>query len=198
MYNKSGNLLRIETTINNTRDFKVYRCPDDDQGRPASWQKLRKGVCDLHRRCEVSNQANERYADALSAMQVQETLREVASSACNPVAKGRRRYRALNPWNAEDHKVLAFLANGKLALNGFRNQHLRAWLCPDVGKKSPEEQKRLSARTTRRIRLLRAHGLIRKMPRVNRYVLTAEGHKFSTALLGASAVSVQQLMEAAA
>ncbi|MBE7546551.1 MAG: hypothetical protein HS127_11235 [Planctomycetia bacterium] len=27
MYNKSGSLLRIETTINNTRDFKVFRVP---------------------------------------------------------------------------------------------------------------------------------------------------------------------------
>ena len=25
MYNKSGSILRIETTINNTRDFKVFR-----------------------------------------------------------------------------------------------------------------------------------------------------------------------------
>ena len=48
MYNKSGSLLRIETTINNTRDFKVFRRPNDDEGKPASWQKMRKGVSDLH------------------------------------------------------------------------------------------------------------------------------------------------------
>src|SRR3990172_2666520 len=63
MYNKSGSLLRIETTINNTRDFKVFRRPNDDEGKPASWQKMRKGVSDLHRRCEVSQQCNDRYGD---------------------------------------------------------------------------------------------------------------------------------------
>ena len=31
MYNKSGSILRIETTINKTRDFKVFRHPDDDK-----------------------------------------------------------------------------------------------------------------------------------------------------------------------
>src|SRR4030067_2986679 len=39
MYNKSGSILRIETTINSTRDFKVYRHPDDNLNRPAAWQK---------------------------------------------------------------------------------------------------------------------------------------------------------------
>jgi hypothetical protein len=34
MNNKSGSLLRIETTINNTRDFKVFRSPNDDESKP--------------------------------------------------------------------------------------------------------------------------------------------------------------------
>ena len=85
MYNKSGSLLRIETTINNTLDFKVFRHPNDDEGEPASWQKMRKGVSDLHRRCEVSRQCNDRYGDALAAAQVEEKLKEVVCGACNLV-----------------------------------------------------------------------------------------------------------------
>jgi hypothetical protein len=42
MYNKSGSILRIETTINDTKEFKVFRHPDDDKHRPASWQNMRK------------------------------------------------------------------------------------------------------------------------------------------------------------
>jgi len=87
MYNKSGSILRIETTINKTRDFKVYRHPDDDKNRPASWQKMRKGVNDLHRRCQVSDQCNERYGDALASAQVGEKLKEVVSPACNRIKK---------------------------------------------------------------------------------------------------------------
>lgn len=197
MYNKSGNVLRFETTINNTRDFKVYRCPADDTRKPASWQPLRKGVSDLHRRGEVSNQANERYAEAISAIHVKETLRQVVAPACKPRAKNRRRYRALNPWHPEDHKLLTFVAKGELAINGFRNKNLRAWLYPDADGQKPEEQTRLSSKATRRIRLLRAHGLIRKVTGTNRYVVTSKGHKFSTALIGASALPVEQIMEKA-
>ena len=117
MYNKSGSILRIETTINNTRDFKVFRHPDDDKGRPASWQKMRKGVSDLHRRCEVSQQCNKRYTDALAAAQVEEKLKEVVTGACNKVVKEGKRYRGLNPWQQEDYRLLMFLAKGENSIN---------------------------------------------------------------------------------
>ena len=195
MYNKSGNLLRFETTINNTRDFKVYRHPNDDKTRPKSWQKLRKGVADLYRRSQVSDKCNTRYADAIASAQVNQTLKEVASSCCNVVRKNKKRFRALNPWNIEDYKLLTFLGKGELAINGFRNKDLRNWLYPNNADKN--EERRLTGRVTRRIRLLRAHGLIRKAPHVNRYVLTEKGQKFSTALLSVSNVEVQELMKVA-
>ena len=52
-------------------------------------------------------------------------------------------------------------------------------------------KKRDAGRTTRRLKLLRVHGLIRKVPKVNRYVLTEKGRKFSTAMLTASALDTQ-------
>jgi hypothetical protein len=198
LYNKSGSILRIETTINQTRDFKVFRHPDDDQGRAASWQKMRKGVSDLHRRCQVSQQCNERYAEALAAAQVQEKLKEMAGPACNPVVKEGRRYRGLNPWQEEDYRLLAFLAQGQHALNGFRNHDLRQWLYPEAQGAAKDQRKKYSGRATRRIKLLRAHGLVRKVPKVNRYVLTEKGQKFSAALLTASTLDIKQLTEMAA
>ena len=87
VYNKSGSILRIETTISNSRDFRVFRHPDDDKNCPASWQKTLKGVSDLHRRCKVSDQCNERYADTLASAQVEEKLKEVVAPACNGMKK---------------------------------------------------------------------------------------------------------------
>jgi len=198
MYNKSGSILRIETTINNTRDFKVYRRPDDDKARPVSWQKMRKGVSDLHRRCQVSEQCNRRYADALASAHVQEKLREVAWDACNKVSKDGKRYRGLNPWQQEDYRLLMFLAKGENAINGFRNHDLRTWLYSKSEQALPDERKRYSGRTTRRIKLLRAHGLVRKVPGANRYVLTDKGQKFSCAMMTASALDIKALTEMAA
>ena len=198
MYSKSANILRIETTVNNTRDFRVYRRPDDDKARPVSWQKMRKGVSDLHRRCQVSEQCNRRYADAMASVHVQEKLREVAWGACNKVSKDGKRYRGLNPWQQEDYRLLMFLAKGENAINGFRNHDLRTWLYPESEQVGPDERKRYSGRTTRRIKLLRAHGLVRKVPGVNRYVLTDKGQKFSCAMMTASALDIKALTEMAA
>jgi hypothetical protein len=197
MYNKSGSILRIETTINNTRDYMVFRHPDDDKRRPASWQRMRKGVSDLHRRCQVSDQCNERYADALAAAQVEEKLKEVVSDACNRVTRKGRKYRGINPWDKDDYRLLTFLAKGENAINGFRNHDLRRWLYGESNE-GGDERKKLSGRTTRRVRLLRAHGLIRKVPRSNRYVLTQKGHKFSCALITASTLDIKGLTETAA
>jgi len=198
MYNKSGSILRIETTINNTRDFKVFRHPDDDKNRPASWQKMRKGVSDLHRRCQVSQQCNERYSDALAVAQVNEKLKEVAGVACNKVCKQGKKYRGLNPWQDEDYRLLMFLNKGENAINGFRNKDLRKWLYPESEKVDKMQLKKFSGRTTRRIKLLRIHGLIRKVPRANRYVLTEKGQKFACALITASTLDIKALTEMAA
>jgi hypothetical protein len=195
MYNKSGSILRIETTINNTRDFKVFRHPDDDKKRSASWQKMRKGVSDLHRRCQVSQQCNERYSDALTIAHVNEKLKEVADSACNKIRKKGKMYRGLNPWQDEDYRLLMFLSRGENAINGFGNKDLRKWLYPESEKVDKMQLKKFSGRITRRIKLLRIHGLIRKVPRANRYVLTDKGQKFSYALITVSTVDIKALTE---
>ncbi len=198
-YNKGATILRIETTINDTREFKVFRAPEKRPDRDLSWQKLRKGVADLHRRCQISDASNERYGEALAAAVVEEKLGEVARGACRRVIKDGRSFRALNPWDELDYKLLTFLGRGELTINGFRNKDLREVLEPNQGARPDEVHKRrLSAKATRCLGLLRAHGLIRKVSRTSRYVLTGQGRKFTTALLSASAVDVKTLMELAA
>ena len=198
MYTKGQSVLRFETTINDTRQFKVFRSPADDPRRPPTWQKLRKGVSDLHRRCQLSEQCNRRYADAVSTAQVVETMQEVVAGACQPVVRRGRRVRGLNPWRADDFRLLVFLAKGEWAVNGFQNRDLRVYLSPGVDKLPPREQRRLSGRVTRQLRMLRSHGLIRKVPRSNRYVLSSRGQKFSAALIAAHSVDVHKLMEISA
>ncbi len=58
MYDK-GSVLRVETLIRDPGDFKVYRPLEGDPQGPKEWRPL-QGVCDLPRRAEVSQAANER------------------------------------------------------------------------------------------------------------------------------------------
>jgi hypothetical protein len=192
-------VLRVETTINNTREFKVYRRPEGRPKAAMSWQRLRTGMADLERRCRVSDASNERYGEALAGALVDEKLRQVVQGACSRVRRNGRWHRALNPWGELDFKLLTFLGRGQLELNGFRNRDLRAVLGETPGDEMDERRRRqLSAKATRCLGLLRAHGLIRKVAHTNRYVLTEPGRKFTVALLSASSVDVTKLMELAA
>lgn len=85
------------------------------------------------------------------------------------------------------------------AINGFRNRNARDFLYPEAQQSSDKAfQRKLSARVTRRLRLLRAHGLIKKVARTTRYVLTTKGHEVAAAILAASASDIQRLTETAA
>jgi DNA-binding HxlR family transcriptional regulator len=50
---------------------------------------------------------------------------------------------------------------------------------------------------TRRLQLLRAHGLIAKIPKTHRYQITASGRKLASALSYASELSLKNLSQAA-
>src|SRR5205823_3435751 len=77
MYDKQGSVLRIETVINDAHDLKVYRPKEGDEQGQKAWRRMRKGVADLFRRAEVSQKANERYADSLAQVAQTKPLREV-------------------------------------------------------------------------------------------------------------------------
>src|SRR5246500_4942438 len=60
------------------------------------------------------------------------------------------------------------------------------------------ELSRGSAAITRQFALLRAHGLIRKLPHTHRYQISAKGRRIITALLAACYADVEQLTKMAA
>jgi hypothetical protein len=195
MYNKQGSVLRIETTIVQPRDFKVFR-GTEAQPLKRKWQKMRKGVADLPRRAEVSKRANERYASMLEAAHCTKPLKDVAEPLCQRIAGPKHPARALNPLSPQDALLLETVNRGEFAINGFRNRDVRRHLYP-VGTTDPKEQKRRAAATTRQLRLLRAHGLINKVPKTHRYVLSDCGRQAITALLAARAADVPRLLQAA-
>ncbi|MBL7154166.1 MAG: hypothetical protein ISS79_10640 [Phycisphaerae bacterium] len=123
---------------------------------------------------------------------------EVVSPACNKIKRKGKTYRGLNPWEKQDYRLLTFLAKGEHALSGFRNKDLRRWLYRESKRLSGQELKSCSGRTTRRIKLLRVHGLRKKVAKENRYTLTAKGRKFACALMSASSVDIKGLTTIAA
>jgi len=195
MYDKQGSVLRVETTLNDVRGLKVFRTKDDDPKGQRQWLPLRKGVGDMTRRAQLSNGANGRYLESLASVEADTALKDLAEKLCRPVQEGERRYRALNPLSSEDAKLLEIVARGEHQITGFRNRDLRAaW----YGESDdPAQRRRQSSATTRKLALLRAHGLIRKIPGTHRYLITKPGAVAIAALLAARNATLSQLTPAA-
>lgn len=84
-----------------------------------------------------------------------------------PLVKNGTRVRALNPWAQPDITLLTAVSRGEFTVRGFRNRDLRPLLySKSVNLAKPPAQ--LSTSTTRRLRLLRAHGLITKLTGTHR------------------------------
>jgi len=94
MYDKQETVLRIETTVNNTREMKVLRPKESEPDGPLKWQKLRKGVADLHRRAELCQASNERYLKDLASVDHSEPLGQSLAEPCRPTTRNGRRVRA--------------------------------------------------------------------------------------------------------
>jgi hypothetical protein len=196
MYDKFGVVLRIETTIHRAEGLKVYRPKENDPEKKLAWQVLRRGVADLHRRCELSRQANEAYLEALAVVTCPETLGALAASASQPLLKKGRRYRGLNLLSESDGLLLKAINRGEFAIRGWRNRDLREIMFGD-GQATPAERQRQSGQVTRRLQLLRAHGLIKKVPKSHRYKITAAGMKLASAVSYAENSSLNTFSQAA-
>lgn len=197
VYDKQGSVLRVETTINEPQDLRVFRPKEGDRNGPRAWRQMRKGVADLPRRTQLSQACNERYLDALAAVDTAAPFGKVIIPLTRPVTWRGRRFRGLHPFSELDSSLLNAVARGNFHLKGFRNRDLQPLLYPRTAVDDAERRRR-SARVSRLIRLLRAHGLIRKMSSSHRYVLTRTGHDLIPILATLQNTSLQQLQGLAA
>ncbi len=196
MYDKQGLALRVETTIDRPREFRTRRASERDPQGKLAWRVMRRALADLPRRCEVSAAANNRYLTALASASTKTPIGQLAQDITRPRTQDGQRFRGLRPWSAEDGRWLEMLSRGEGMLNGFRNRDVRRMLFPR--KASAEQERRRAVQVTRRIRLFRAHGLLRKVSGTHRYWVTQRGRLILTALSAARKADVEQLTQFAA
>jgi hypothetical protein len=183
MYDKDGTVLRVETVINDPRAFVIRRVRQKWDGRQEwGWFPMSKGVANLKHYARVSRRANERYLEALAVVSAPSVGQKELERQCAPVAYRGRRRRGLQPLSQADQNLFAAVLRGEYSVRGFRNRDLASHLYK-VPATEPHEKRRRCAQVCRRITLLRAHGLVAKIPRARRYRVTLLGQQFmSTAL----------------
>jgi hypothetical protein len=183
MYDKHGTVLRIETVINNPAEFKVHRRRHKmDGSEEVGWFPMSKGVANLYRYAQVGQQANQHYLEALAVVADLGVGQSALDRYCAPVLYQGRMRRGLQPLSRVDQALFTATLRGEHAVRGFRNGELADRLF-GPRPKDPRERRRRCGRVSRRISLLRAHGLVAKVPRSRRYHVTRRGQRFmSTAL----------------
>jgi hypothetical protein len=174
MYDKQGCVLRIEVTINNPRRWKVWRRATRKGKRCMAWIPMRKSIADIRRRAEISRAANERYLDALSVVGQSVPAHQVLDPVAKQKISNGRSYRPLHPIAPKDAAVLSAVSRGEFLLHGFRNRDVRQLLFPGADG-SPMLRKNACGKTSRILRLLRAHDIVYKVSKTNRYRLTRKG-----------------------
>jgi hypothetical protein len=182
MYDKFGQVLRIETVINNPREFKVRRRVERRGRRQMAWCPMNKGVANFYHYHEVARAANDRYLNALAVVDRPQASAKVLDQMHQPARLGPRRCRGLNLLRVEEQKLFRAVLRGEHHINGFRNRDLQAVLFP-TPIRGVAEQRRRTAHVSRLLHLLRAHKLIAKIPHAHRYRVTTKGEALMSAAI---------------
>ena len=195
LYDK-GSVLRSEVTINNPKDFRVWRTSElNPQGQKTGASSGAPWPMSPGELRSPAPPPNATWTPWPSWNSKPPWPKRPARSA-NPSVNRALASEPLRPFG-EDARLLQAVNSLDYAISGFRNQDIRKALhhgpttCPKLLRKQ-------TAAITRKLALLRAHGLIRKVPRRHLYHVSAKGRRVITALLAARSASIEQLTKMAA
>jgi len=176
MYDKFGLILRIETTTNDVSFFKHYREVEHrgQQGRRKkrnfAWAKMKRSIYSLAALRQVLAAANQRYLEFISTFDDCSAGIKHLNKISQTVVDHERSYSGFNLFDEEDQTLFETIARGEFNIRGFQNKHLRQHLPGKTG-----------ARTSRILKRLRLHGLIKKVHGTYRYYLTKPGRHATAA-----------------
>ena len=196
LYNEH-NVLRFEMTMNDPTDFKIHRHAEGQSKDEAKrLMNMRKGVSDTAARVEISKNIIDRFTEQMSTVDEKTRLGDILNTVAKPVIRQGRRTRAMDVFG-KDRALLRVISDPAHIVHSITNKELQSLLAGSAWSKGMTG-KQLSSRISRNLRLLRDHGLIKKLPNQRRYALTDKGRKLTTAIDAAEATSVKALLNNAA
>jgi hypothetical protein len=175
MYDKFGRMLRIETVINQPREFKVRRARPRGGVRKMVWCPMNKGIANFYHYQAVALAANLRYLEALSVVDDPAPSYQQVETLVQSRKIEERSYAGFNPARGEDVRVFQAVLRGENCLRGFRNAEIRHQLFGE--SPCPETRRRQSSAVTRILKRLHVRALIAKIPHTRRWQTTATGHQ---------------------
>jgi hypothetical protein len=176
MYDKLGLLLRVETVINQPGEFKVFReCRHRDGSTTKGWLAMCKGVGNIHHYQSHALACNQRYLEALAAIDDPTPGYDDLKKLTEPVRQKERSYAGFNPARQEEARLFAAVLAGDHIAQGFRNKDIRAILYAELPQ-NPQRH-RHSAAIGRLLKRFHVRGLVVKVPRTRRWRVTEQGRR---------------------
>lgn len=170
MYDKFGQILRIETTVNDVSFFKHYRMVEHRDGSQSrKLAQMKKAICSLPALSQLLVAANRRYLEFISAIDDPTAGIKKLDKISRTVNRKDRFYRGFNLFDDDDQLLFESIASGEFTITGFQNKHLRRKL-----------RGKTSAQISRIIKRLHVHGLIKKIAHTYKYYLTNFGTQVVT------------------
>lgn len=179
MYDKYGLVLRIETVINQPREFNVFGQGIRQGEWVYGWFPMAKRVTHLPRYFEISVKACQRYLDALRIVEDPRQAYDDLHDLTRSRVRSGRQARGLNPRHLDDAQLFAAVLRGEHRIKGFRNKDVVRVLYPSKPSSS-KVAKRRSRKVTRLPGILWTHGVIAKIPRSRRWRVTDKGRRLMT------------------
>jgi hypothetical protein len=136
---------------------------------------MNKGVCNLYRYREVALGANARYLEALAVVDNPAPADRQVERLTEPVVVAGRSYAGFNTASRPDVALFRAVLDGNHLVHGFRNGDIRAILYEATD--DPNECRRQRAAVGRLLKRLHVRGLIAKVPRSRRWLVSREGHR---------------------
>jgi hypothetical protein len=176
MYDKLGLLLRVETVINQPGEFKALReCRHRDGTTSMGWFAMCKGVGNLHNYQRHALACNQRYLQALAAVEDPTPSYDDLKHLTERQRDKGRSYAGFNPAREEEARLFAAVLAGDHIAQGFRNKDIRMALYVELGR--GRKRHRQSAAIGRLLKRLHVRGFVAKVPRTRRWRITDHGRR---------------------
>jgi hypothetical protein len=194
IYNEQ-NVLRFEFTMNNPARFRIYRTTEGSTDNERKLLPMRKGIADITARTRICSSRIKNLTEQIATLEEDASVGDILSTVTHPLKVNGKRFRGLDV-TGKDLALLQAVADPKYNVDAITNKQLQAALGTKAWANGLSG-KSLSARISRHLRLLREHGIIRKLPHQHRYMLTDRGRLLTTAInqfLGAKVSELAHLV----
>jgi hypothetical protein len=179
-------------TMNNPQKYLVQRLKENaEESDGKRYLPLRKGIADINIRARISAERNKSFSEQLATVSDKTPVGKILEEITHKISRSGKKFRGLDV-TGKDRELLIALTDPAFNAGSITNKSLQEklkgteWANGLTGKK-------LSSKI-RHISLLRSHGIIRKLPKQHKYVLTDKGRKISSALNALLSASTEDLV----